>query len=269
VCYSVAETQWERELEELLTVRQLLELLQVDRITVYRMLDRGLIPGFKVGGQWRFSRNEIQAWLKRQQEPVPPDVVPAEGESPAEPSGDLPLHCFQAIQEIAADAAQVAAVIVGTDGRPLTEPRGFGACSQLVFSGTLGRERYFAQWRDMVQDPDPAPKLRLGPDGLWCVGAPVVVSGERVAAVVLGLFALTDDPVPGGDTVARMARDYGIDEEALLEARSRERCIGHTEAQRIQQLATRLAATLSQIVQERLELVNRLKRIAAITAMNS
>ncbi len=97
----------------------------------------------------------------------------------------------------------------------------------------------------------------------------MVVAGERTAAVVLGLFALADDPKPAEVDLAPLAKECGVGNAALSEARARVRCVDHAEAQRVQHLAARLAATLSQIVQERLELVNRLKRIAEITAMHS
>ena len=67
---------------DLLTTRQLQELLQVDRVTIYRMLSDGRLTGFKVGGQWRFSRHEIEKWLQEQR--ATPDV----GESPGE-TGEL------------------------------------------------------------------------------------------------------------------------------------------------------------------------------------
>ena len=47
-----------------MTTKQLVELLQLDRTTIYRMLSAGRLPGFKVGGRWRFSRQEIEAWLR-------------------------------------------------------------------------------------------------------------------------------------------------------------------------------------------------------------
>jgi excisionase family DNA binding protein len=53
-------------LEELLTTRQLQDLLQVDRVTIYRMLADGRLRGFKVGGQWRLPRRQIEAWLQAQ-----------------------------------------------------------------------------------------------------------------------------------------------------------------------------------------------------------
>ena len=54
-------------IDSLLTARQLQDLLQVDRITIYRMLKDGRLEGFKVGGQWRFSRQTVQRWLNQQQ----------------------------------------------------------------------------------------------------------------------------------------------------------------------------------------------------------
>ena len=53
-------------MDTLLTTRQLEDLLQVDRVTIYRMLDDGRLQGFKFGSQWRFSREAIETWLRAQ-----------------------------------------------------------------------------------------------------------------------------------------------------------------------------------------------------------
>jgi excisionase family DNA binding protein len=50
--------------EDLLTARQLQDLLKVDRITIYRMLGDGRLTGFKVGGQCRFSWWQIETWFQ-------------------------------------------------------------------------------------------------------------------------------------------------------------------------------------------------------------
>ncbi len=39
---------------EMLTAKDVQELLQVDRSTVYRMAETGKLPCIKVGKQWRF-----------------------------------------------------------------------------------------------------------------------------------------------------------------------------------------------------------------------
>lgn len=48
---------------EVLTLRQLAEHLQLSERTLYRLLGRGLLPGFKVGGHWRFRRSVVDYWM--------------------------------------------------------------------------------------------------------------------------------------------------------------------------------------------------------------
>jgi excisionase family DNA binding protein len=49
--------------DEILTIPELAELLKIARKTVYVLVQRGEIPAFKVGGQWRFSRGAINTWI--------------------------------------------------------------------------------------------------------------------------------------------------------------------------------------------------------------
>ena len=49
--------------EQLLTLEEVAEYLNVDRVTVYRLLTQKELPAFKVGNQWRFKREMIEAWL--------------------------------------------------------------------------------------------------------------------------------------------------------------------------------------------------------------
>ena len=48
--------------EQIFTVIELSEHLRVHPTTIYRLLRRGLIPGFRVGSTWRFSRAAIEEW---------------------------------------------------------------------------------------------------------------------------------------------------------------------------------------------------------------
>jgi excisionase family DNA binding protein len=49
--------------DAILTIPEVAELLRIAEKTVYALAQRGEIPAFKVGGQWRFSRGAIQAWI--------------------------------------------------------------------------------------------------------------------------------------------------------------------------------------------------------------
>lgn len=52
--------------DEILTIPELAALLKIAEKTVYVLAQRGDLPGFKVGGQWRFSRTAINAWIDLQ-----------------------------------------------------------------------------------------------------------------------------------------------------------------------------------------------------------
>lgn len=49
-----------------LTIDELSEYLKMGRTKLYRMAQEGNIPASKVGNQWRFDRDEIDEWMKRQ-----------------------------------------------------------------------------------------------------------------------------------------------------------------------------------------------------------
>lgn len=51
---------------EILTIKQVAEYLKVTERTIYRLAAVKKIPAFKVGGTWRFSRVDIDSWIKQQ-----------------------------------------------------------------------------------------------------------------------------------------------------------------------------------------------------------
>jgi two-component system cell cycle sensor histidine kinase/response regulator CckA len=66
--------------ETFLTTEEVLEYLQVNLRTVYRLIKAGKIPAVRVGRQWRFRKTDIDAWLDSQRPRVgarTPASVPA------------------------------------------------------------------------------------------------------------------------------------------------------------------------------------------------
>jgi excisionase family DNA binding protein len=51
---------------EILTIREVAGFLKVAERTIYRLAAAKKIPAFKVGGTWRFSRVDIDSWIKKQ-----------------------------------------------------------------------------------------------------------------------------------------------------------------------------------------------------------
>jgi len=55
--------------EDLQTPEQLARYLNVNRITVYRLVTGKKMPAFKVGNQWRFKKEMVDAWLLGRSKP--------------------------------------------------------------------------------------------------------------------------------------------------------------------------------------------------------
>ena len=76
--------------ETFLTTEEVLEYLQVNLRTVYRLIKAGKIPAVRVGRQWRFRKRDIDAWLdsQRPRGSSRAAAAPAPAASaPARPSG--------------------------------------------------------------------------------------------------------------------------------------------------------------------------------------
>jgi excisionase family DNA binding protein len=52
--------------DEILTIREVSALLKIGEKTAYTMAQAGELPGFKVRGQWRFRRSDIDEWIRGQ-----------------------------------------------------------------------------------------------------------------------------------------------------------------------------------------------------------
>lgn len=49
---------------QILTVKQVAQYLQMDEHTVYRLARGGILPSFKIAGQWRFKKDVIDRWIE-------------------------------------------------------------------------------------------------------------------------------------------------------------------------------------------------------------
>lgn len=51
---------------DIMTMREVAEYLKLNEKTAYRLTSEGKLPAFKVGGSWRFRREEIESWITEQ-----------------------------------------------------------------------------------------------------------------------------------------------------------------------------------------------------------
>lgn len=52
--------------DEILTLKEVAQYLKLAEKTAYRLASEGKLPGFKVGGSWRFKKVDIESWISEQ-----------------------------------------------------------------------------------------------------------------------------------------------------------------------------------------------------------
>lgn len=50
--------------EDILTLKEVAEYLKLAEKTAYKLAAEGKLPGFKVGGSWRFKAIDIDKWIE-------------------------------------------------------------------------------------------------------------------------------------------------------------------------------------------------------------
>lgn len=51
---------------ETLTSNEIAQILKLHPFTVTRLAREGKLPGFKVGGSWRFRKDQFERWIEQE-----------------------------------------------------------------------------------------------------------------------------------------------------------------------------------------------------------
>lgn len=57
---------WCHMTDQILTLKEVAEYLKLAEKTAYKLAAAGKLPGFKVGGSWRFQKEDVQQWIEEQ-----------------------------------------------------------------------------------------------------------------------------------------------------------------------------------------------------------
>jgi excisionase family DNA binding protein len=243
--------------DDLLTTKQLQDLLQVDRITIYRMLNDGRLRGFKVGGQWRFSQREIEQWLQGQRADLEAEESPLPLESQSiSPLQALSLSCVQAIQVLCADALDIATVTIDLEGHRLTEVSNSCSFCNLILSTDRGHRRCISSWSKVGNG-----RIHHCHAGLLCAGSSIQVDDQQIA-ITAGCQFATQAWRPD---LAALADALDLDRQDLDSTAGTVRLVSEDSLPRIARLLQRAASTFSEIGHERLKLLSRLQHIAEMS----
>src|SRR5215470_6676085 len=95
VIYYTVEAAMSEALEGLFTSEDVANYLKVDVVTVRRLVNRGELAAYRVGGEYRFRKHDINDYLERQY--VPAQIFTA---------GELDRHIQQAFKKFTRRAKQ-------------------------------------------------------------------------------------------------------------------------------------------------------------------
>lgn len=57
--------------EVIMTLDEVAEYLKIKKKTLYNLVQQGRLPGFKVGGAWRFKREDLDLWIEERKRDTP------------------------------------------------------------------------------------------------------------------------------------------------------------------------------------------------------
>lgn len=247
-------------MSELLTTKQIQQLLQVDRTTIYRMLKDGRLTGIKVGSHWRFRREEIDNLLS---------LAHGSDDADENPIDVLPLHCVQSIQNVFGQIAEVGAVVTDMEGKSVTEVSHCSEFCTLVQNSPSGYQACLKSWGRLAKDTDSRPVFNQCHAKLQYARGFIEVEDHPRAMIIAGQFFL-NNPAPESrkSFVMELAATHKIDSAALLEADSKIQILDQRKQDQIANWISEVAKTFGDISSERSEMLKRLRAISEISNIN-
>lgn len=199
----------------LLTTKQVQELFQVDRSTIYRMAEDGRLPAVKVGRQWRFPSDRVEGLLGQA-----PEVALVAAEPVTAPSAALdsvlPPDTAQAVADLAADLFGVMAVVTDMTGRALTTVANPCGYFSAVFDSVYTADRCSAGWRRLGEEIDLEPHFVPSHLGFLCARSFIRIGSSLAGMVIVGGVAPEQWP-PSAAEIEAVAAETGTPVATILE----------------------------------------------------
>jgi excisionase family DNA binding protein len=250
-------------MDTLYTVRQVQEILKVDRITIYRMLQDGRLKGMKIGQQWRFAQAEVQRLLQGdgsiQSQPAPALQADA----------GFPTHCVQTIQNLFSEISLLPGFTVGLEGELLTEISKPSNLMLHMLSTLPGREGCRDGWKAMVRESATRSGILQSRDGFLFAVAPVRDTDAHIGAFFTGQFyTYKPDPYEEAERVEKLAKMYHLDASVLQEDFRQTPVISAERHPQVETWVRAASHAIESILKERTGFLVRLQQIADLTQIH-
>jgi excisionase family DNA binding protein len=249
-------------MSELRTIKQLQELLMVDRITIYRMLNDGRLNGIKIGNQWRFSQSEIDRLLGVKNDP-------SEGDKVEKPVIDFPVGCIQKVQEIFAGILEVGTIVVTLDGDAMSEFSYANPFCKLILSSPKGQQACRSSWHKIALHKTGDPSFQICHAGLCYLRSIINIDDQPAAWFITGQFYTeTPDSEKEQAFLEQIAYKYDMPLSQIKGAAKTIPVLKQKQQSKVQEWAPKVANTIQSILCERSNIINRLQRIAEISTIH-
>ena len=252
----------------LLTAKELQEILQVDRSTIYRMAESGRLPAIKVGRQWRFPSDRITSWLGTPEAPRG-DVIEVESPTPnGSLSSLLPGEYVDSMAELLGQLLGVMVVVTDMDGRPISRAANPCGLFEAINENDDAVARCVVSWKQLADQIDLQPRFAPSHMGLLCARSYLRVGTELKGMVLVGGIAPDSWP-PSPAELDGIAEAFGAPPELVRHRVHEVFQLDEEGRRRVLSFLPRMAQMLSQIATERTNHLARLDAIATLVGADS
>ncbi len=248
-------------MSELLTTKQLQQLLKIDRVTVYRMINDGRLKGVKIGNHWRFPQSEIDRLTGE-------DKGTGEPENSASLLTDFPSDCVQMVQEIFAGIIGIGAITVSLGGEQLTRSTNSNPFCKLMLSSPSGREACQASWRRIALRASGEPPFQTCHAGLSYKRSLICMKDQPAAWLIAGQYYLTaPDRQKENERLEQLADKHNLSLSQLTETARKIPILKQYQQEKVQEWTPKVANTVQSILCEHASLIDRLQRISELSTV--
>lgn len=245
-------------MDDFLTARQVQEILKVDRITVYRMLNDGRLNGTKIGQQWRFPRIEVERLLNGTRYPESVAIMTEDN--------SLPIHCFQTIQDLFSSVSEYPAILVNMQGIPITEMSRPSVYYQLICNNPEGRKTFVDSCERFVKQAKMGERRFTCFTGLHYAGKFISSGAEPVGLFLVGGFKHKGiHSKPEKQTATNNGLESFIESEEIQAAYDTVPQLSYEQEEKLDSWAAATVQAFESILKERSAFALRLKKIADLT----
>jgi PTS system nitrogen regulatory IIA component len=254
----------------LLTAKELQEILQVDRSTIYRMAESGRLPAIKVGRQWRFPSEQINRWLDIQE---PSMVTPSGNGIRALGMDDsletlLPSEYVNGMAEILGELLGVMVVVTDMDGRPISDAANPCGLFEAFNENDDAVARCVVSWKRLADHIDLQPRFTPSHMGLLCARSYLRVGTELKGMVLVGGIAPDPWP-PSPDELEAIGQAFGVPSELVKSHVHEVYRLDENGRQQVLSYLPRMAQMLSHIATERTNHLAKLDAIATLVGADA